>query len=400
MTFRPVSILVAFSLAIGLSVPISASAQRRGSSESDINYLDLATVLVRDKEYNRASGVLAQVDREAKDFDKPRFFFLRGLVRLNLSLFSQAAEDFQTAIDAQKERVAEDDELTLERRWFVYLAQAYFYSNQFEKCLTAFAEAGEVADSIPTTFALRGEAFKKLDRDEEAWAILGRGLEVHPDYTELLRRKVFFAIELKLYQTAADLGRTYLDETEAAPEDYLAIGTALYRSGSTQEALEFLELARLRFPDSETVSAELAKIYKDRSMYRTAATILERASLMGSDDLAIEAGELYRQAGQPFRALALNARVADSKKRLRQRLGILLEMRRYEMVALMDRDLRRVGLMEEESNRYAVAYAHYKTRNYERADQLLSGIKDSSLFRQATQLRKAMSDCRDEPWRC
>jgi tetratricopeptide (TPR) repeat protein len=247
---------------------------------------------------------------------------------------------------------------------------------------------------------MRGEAYKKLERYEEAWAILGKGMTRYPDYHELLRRRVFLAIDRSLYQTAAQLGREYLDRTPATPEDYLAIGTALFRSGSTNEALSFLELARLRFTDNPTVVMELAKIYKERSMYRTAGQLLERLAIQGHEDLAIEAAELYRQAREYYRALALNARVSDSKKRLRQRLGILLELRRYEQVAAMERDLRRVGLLEDETLRYAVAYAHFKTGDYASADRLLSGLTDSAIFRQATELRKAMEDCRGAEWRC
>lgn len=369
-------------------------------AEEDIDYLDLAGVLIRDGKYDRASNTLSQIDLEQDDVDRARLHFLRGLVRLNLSLYSQAAEDFDLAIREQSTKAAQDEEVTLDRRWYVYLAQAYFYSNQYEESLNAFAEAGEVADSIQSTFALRGEAFKKLERYEDAWEIFRRGIEQYPNYQELQRRRVFLAIDRKLYQAAAELGRDYLRDSDATARDYLAIGAALYQAGSRSEALEFFELANLQFPGSEEVSLELAKLYRDKGMYRTAALLLERASLGGSDDLTIEAAELYRRAGEPFKALSLNARVADSEKRLRQRLGILLEMRRYELVALMDRDLRRVGLLKDESLKYALAYAHFKTGNYERADELLSGLKDPSIFRQATELRKAMADCRDERWRC
>ncbi len=366
----------------------------------DVDYLELAAVMVRDGRYERAANTLAQVDLESAELDRARFHFLRGLARLNLSLFSQAAEDFEAAISEQSSRAEADEKVTLDRRWFVYLAQAHFYSNQYQAALTAFAEAGEAADAIKTTYALRGEAFRKLERYEEAWDIFTAGIERYPDYQEVKRRRVFLAIDRKLYQAAAALGRDYLTSADATANDYLAVGGALYQAGSRSEALEFFEQANLRFPGSELVAHELGKLYAVMGMYRTAALLVERASLRGSDDLTLEAAELYRRAGEPFRALALNARVADSAKRLRQRLGILLEMGRYELVALMDRDLRRVKLLEDENLRYALAYAYFKTSNYERSDQLLSGLRDSSVFRQATELRKAMADCRNERWRC
>ncbi|MEM6296664.1 MAG: hypothetical protein AAGA54_35685 [Myxococcota bacterium] len=383
----------------GLLASATALAQDELSSD-DVDFLELAAVLIQGKSYEKASGVLASVDLEDKNTDKARFYRLRGLVRMNLSLYSQAAEDFEKSITERKLQVEEDDNETFDNIVYVNLGQAYFFSEQFEKALKAFSDAGDRANAIPSTFKLRSEAYTKLERYDDAWRILGEGMKRHPDFHELLRRRAFLAIRLQLYQAAAVAGRAYLDRVDAKPQDYQTIGAALSRSGNKDEAIKFLELARLRFPASQTVASELARLYKSRGQYRTAALMLERASLMGADDLAVEAGELYRQAGELFRALALNGRIADSKARLRQRLGLLLELRRYEMVAIMDNDLKRVGLLRDEPLRYAIAYAHFKTGNYDRADQLLSGIKDPSIFRQATDLRKAMADCRKERWRC
>ncbi len=383
-----------------LLVAPALAAKGDEAPAEDVDYLELATVLVRDGNYERAAGVLEQVDTEDKKLDRARYHLVRGLVHLNLSLFSQAAIDFGEAIELQEKQAAEDKDVQFDKIWYVYLGQAHFYSDAFEEALAAFEKAGARGEEIPSTFPLRAEAYRKLERFPEAWDVLGQGMKVHPKYHELLRRKVFIAIELQLYQAAAQLGRLYLERTDAKAEDYLAIGVALNRSGGQADAIKFLELARLRFPQSHAVASELARLYKDRGQYRTAAVMLERASLDGSDDLAVDAAELYRQAGELFRALALNARVADSKMRLRQRLGILLELRRYELVAIMDRDLRRVGLLQDEGLRYALAYALFKTGDYDRSDQLLSGIRDPGIFRQATELRKAMSDCREERWRC
>lgn len=357
----------------------------------EVDYLDLATLLVRDGKYQRASNILAQVDTEDEALDRGRFHLLRGLVRLNLSLFNQAAVDLKAALDnGQAAPIVP-----------VYLGQAYFYSREYDKALRAFARAPEKAAEIPSTFAMRADSAWKLEDVEQAWQILDEGLRTHPDYHELLRRKVFYAIERKLYSAAAELGHIYLDKTDAKPADYLGIGQALYRSGSVDEALRFLELAHLQFPGEVQVAGELAKIYKSQSKYRAAAELLERASMQSdSDEVLVEAAELHRRSDSLFRALALNARVANSTLRLRQRLSILLELRRYEMVAAMETDLRRVRLLEDESIRYAVAYAHFKTRRYEHAEELLDGLSDPEIFRQATDLRKAMLDCRAERWRC
>lgn len=390
MNTRTWSILLLAGL---LALPLSADARRKKKRAEEVDYLELATILVRDGKYQRAAGVLAEVNTEDEKLDKKRFYLVKGLAELNLNLFSQAASDFTQSIqNGQEDPIVS-----------VYLGQAHFYANQYDEALRAMAgpKARAKADTIPSTFALRAEALWKLERPEEAWDMLVRGERLHPDYVELLRRKVYFAVERGLYQTAAELGVDYLGRFQASASDYLALGSALYRSGSAKEALKFLELARLRYPDDTAVAVELARVYKDQSSFLTAAGILERIGLQNAnDDLLLEAGELYKRAGQPHRVLALNGRIGDSQKRLRQRLSVLLELRQYELVATMARDLTRVGLLKDESIRYALAYAFFKAKNYGRAEKLLTGLKDPQIFHQATELRKAMVDCRRQAWRC
>src|SRR3546814_3548415 len=58
---------------------------------------------------------------------------------------------------------------------------------------------------------------------------------------------------------AAELGRTYIARANGKAEDYIAIGTALRRGGSLDEALHFLESARLRFPGNVGIDKALAQ---------------------------------------------------------------------------------------------------------------------------------------------
>ncbi|HJL42543.1 MAG TPA: tetratricopeptide repeat protein [Myxococcales bacterium LLY-WYZ-16_1] len=392
------------SMALMLCVVLAGlrDASEALASEGDVDYLELAAVLVNDGNYERAETTLQRVDVKDEDTDMARFHVLRGVVRLNLGLYSQAYTDFSEAktILGRRHEEDPDDNPPPKPILSVYQAQAAFYSKQFEKSLAAFEEADEAADAIPSTYALRAEAHRKLDQPERAWSVLTEGMQRHPDYAELLRRKVFMAIKMGLYRTASDLGRVFLERSQADPSDYLAIGSALYRSGSTDEALKFLELAHLRFPERKDVVVQLVNVYKKKGMYRSAAALLERAAFGGAEDLFADAAELFRLAGDPVRALGLNRRIRDTKARLRQRLATLLELRDYELITAMRLDVERAGLIRDESIRYAVAYAFFKTGEYERSRTLLSGISDPELFRKATELRRVMSKCSEERWKC
>ncbi|MCB9651572.1 MAG: hypothetical protein H6730_34000 [Deltaproteobacteria bacterium] len=381
-------------IAVGVliaAIATPAEGARKKKKKEEVNYIDLATVMIRDGHYDRAQQALAQVDLSAEGVDLGRFHTLRGLVELHSELYRQAADDFSAAVES-----GADSPIVQ-----VYLGQALFYSKDFRGAITALDRAGAKADEIPGTYAMRAEAYWHLEDSVNAWRTLEEGTARHPTFTELVRRKIFLAVQLGLYQVAAELGREYLKNSEATYEDQLAIGQALVRSGSVKEGLEFLERAHLQYPERPAVLMDLAKVYQGLSMYRTAATLLEPVALTGDANLAGQGAELYRAAGMYFQALALNARIPDSKARLRQRLAILLDMQRYDMVASMARDLTRVGLIQEDENiRYAVAFAYFKERDYERAETLLKGIRDPSLFRKATEVRKAMEDCRDQMWKC
>lgn len=391
-----------FSIVVVLVAAVLGTSPAVAKKKGDVDYLSLASVLARDGNYDRAEIALKQVDQTSDDFDAARFHLVRGIIRLNRGLYSQAAEDFEESVARAEARKQEDENAQGPQPiLFVYLGQALFYSQQYEAALSALERAGPKADEIPSTFALRAESLWKLDRRSESWKMLNRGMKQHPGYTELLRRKLYYAIEIKLYKVAADLGTQYLSKTDAGYEDYLALGQALTRSGSEKNGLRFLELARLRAPAQPEAGIALARAYKERQQFRTAASIMERVALFGESEAFVEAAELYRLAGENMQALSLNRYIADSRARLRQRLAIALDMRDYSIVASLEKDLVRTGLIGEDENiRYALAYSLFKEGNFERTRALLAGLRSPELFRKATALREAMNRCSDTPWSC
>ncbi|MBA1147239.1 tetratricopeptide repeat protein [Ectothiorhodospiraceae bacterium WFHF3C12] len=374
--------------------PMIATAQEDGdpeaaAEEEDVDRLSLASLLMRDNHYARAASVLAKVDTSREDLDRARFYTLRGLIRLNLDQNEDAKQDFRAAIEAGQEN----------RIVYVYLAQAHYRLEEYAQAIRAIDNSGEAGAKIASLFVLKAQSHWALEQRTQAWSALDDGARRFPGDYRFLRRKVFYLIELGLYQAAADRGREYLRVSEASEDDYLAIGAALRRSGQLQEALPFLEAARLQFPASKRVTVELANAYLDSGQVVTAANLFEQAAV-DDPELLSEAAELHRRARQLFRALNLNARVADQRKKLKQRLAILIELKRYELVAGMSGSLYRVGLLDDQNVRYALAYAHFKSGDFEIAEQHLSQLTDSELFRRATALRKAMEECQDARWKC
>jgi len=66
----------------------------------------------------------------------------------------------------------------------------------------------------------------------------------------------------------------------------------------------------------------------------------------------------------------------------------------------MYNDLTRVGLLEDQDIRYALAYAYFKSGDFDRAEEQLGQLERADLFRKATELRRVMTQCADQPWLC
>jgi len=143
----------------------------------------------------------------------------------------------------------------------------------------------------------------------------------------------------------------------------------------------------------------LARVYLERGEPSAAADLLYTAALLDPELLG-EAAELYRRAGQAQRALWLNGRISDQAEKLRQRMGLYLQLGHFEQAAALQGALRRNGLMDDEDMRYAVAYALFRTGEFRHAESLLATLERPELFRKATELRRAIDECSEDLWRC
>lgn len=370
--------------------PVGVPAQESDSvNGEDVNYVELAALLIQDGHYARARDALSQVDIERDDLDRPRFHLLQGLVMLNLKQPGMAERAFLNSLAAgQEDRVV-----------YVYLAQAHFQQDNYREALGALEQSRDAGSHLPAVYFMAARSRWELEMPSEAIAILEQARKRFVDETPFVRQKIFYLIRLGLYRAAADLGMSYLAGHEAGAEDYIAIGSALRESQQYEQALRFLEAARLQYPRNVEVAKVLAHVYLDQGKTLSAAQVMEEAARVDAG-LNVEAAELHRRAGNLFQALALNAQVGAQDRKLKQRLAILLALERYEQVAGMNEALQRNGLLEDQDIRYALAYALFKSGDFDRAEGQLAQLERGDLFRKAVELREAMKDCRAEPWRC
>ena len=379
---------MAWALLLG-SLSLAQAAQ-----EPEVDYLALATLMLRDGHYDRALVALDQMDTADETLDRARYYTLRGMAHLRRDELEPARDALVQAVAASEANSADADSTV-----YIYLAQIHFRLQDYAATLAALDRAGIVVERIASIYHMRAQCHWLLHDPVMALATLDQAAEIFPRDHSFLRRKIFFLIDMGLFQQAVVLGQAYLAATAGALEDYLALGTALRASGDLDQAAVLLEQALLHFPDSADARKVLAHVYIERGELTAAADLLYIAALLDAALLG-EAAELYRRAGQTQRALWINGQLTGQTVKLRQRLAIYLQLGSFEQVVAMQDALQRIGLLDDEDIRYAIAYALFKTGDFRAAETQLAALNRPDLFRKAAELRRAIQDCTDDRWKC
>ena len=354
-----------------------------------VDHLAIAARLIRDGHHDRAETVLEQVDIEQPALALERYYTLLGLVKLELGRHEQAIMNLKKAIArGQTDPVVHS-----------YMAQAFYGLERYDGVIYSLKHAGQAGRAAPGLFLMLARSHWELRHPAEAIVALQAGKEAFPDAVELDRAQLGYLIEMGLFQEVARLGSTYLSRAEASADDFAVVAEGLRRSKQLEQAKEVLESARLRFPDHHRLTVLLAHTYMDSGHPLVAAMLFEDAARF-DPKLSLEAAELYLEAGRVERAVSLNARVGDQKAKIKQRMSILLKLERYEEIAAMQARLSRLGLLDDQSIRYALAYAHFKSGQFDAAETQLKHLTDPRLFEQALELRRAMHKCREAGWLC
>jgi tetratricopeptide (TPR) repeat protein len=377
------------TLLLCLLLAAALPAHAAEESADEVDFLALAALMLRDGNIDRAIVALDQVDPAAEGVDLVRYYTLRGMAHMRRN-------ELEPARDALLQAVESGD---AEAVVFVYLAQVNYQLQDYRATIDALDRAGAALERVPSAYHMKAQSYWLLEEPVMALAILDQGARVFPEDSNFIRRKVFYLVDLGLYKEAVVQGRQYLQQSAGTLEDYVALGNALRASGELDEAAGFLEEAQLMFPDSPEVKKVLAHVYIEREQLSAAADLLYQAALLDPQLLA-EAAELYRRAGQTHRALTINSGLSDQPEKFRQRLALYLELQNFEQAAAMEIPLRRVGLLEDEDLRYAIAYSLFKTGDFAAAEEHLAALNRPDLFRKAAELRRAIQDCAEDSWKC
>lgn len=352
--------------------------------------LALARVLMLDGLPSRALAVLAAVDpAQDPELDQKELYRLRGLAEHELKLFRPAIESLNKAIGLGESSAA---------TWYA-LASAQFGADDFPAVLTTLSRAPKAIYDNPGAFRIEAYAhYRQADR-HRAFEAADRGFLRFPTHLELERLRVLLLLELGLAQEGLLAARHLFTQPGLEPEDFIALSAALSAARERAAAARILEGGLLRFPEAKALREQLAKVYYEDQRPFLAAQVMHPLAFE-DDEAALLTAELYAKAGKFDEALRLNGRVMDQKKKVRQRLAILVEAQRFPEVASLYGKAARLGLLEDEKQLYALAYAHFVSGDAERTERLLSQVSDPELFEKAVALRTALSACRTDVWKC
>lgn len=365
------------------------AARNEDGVDAAVDHLALAARLLHDGHPDRALNVLKDADSEAAEFNRGRFFTLRGLAHAWSEDHRAARTDFERAI-----ALGVKDPTV-----FLQLARTCFALEDHRATLGALARAKSVARSEPAAWLMRAESHWHIGERDRALDVLASGERRFPERAEFQRGQLFYLIEMGLYREALRVSERYLKRTGVGSDDYVAVGEALRAAGQHERAQLLLEEARLRFAQDEKVLVQLAHSYLDAQKKLASALVFEQAARL-EPKYHLEVAELYKDAGLLHRAAWHNAKVLDQSAKVKQRLSLSVEAEDFEAVAAMLPKLERLQLLRDENVRYAVAYAFFKTGRFSDAETQLKAITNPQLFDSAMQLRKVMQSCREAGWQC
>lgn len=364
--------------------------------------ISIAAVLIQDGRYDKALAVLDLVPLDMKQKNEIRFSTLRGIASLHSGKYEHAKIALVHAIGLRESSPGQDEKAyrqtkTETDKLYTYLALVHWALGECEQALAASEKAGEAEQYPAKLFVLRADCQAKSNLDDAAFATLRAGQKRFPNSRELVERELHLLIELGLFAEMRSRSQEWLHDVQL--EEGIRLLAKLHANEEQKEVIFLAEMLQLHFPREQKISLFLAQAYRETDHPLAAAQIMEDLALRDAA-FALDTAELYRRAGWRKLAQLVGAKSQNQVGKLRQHFGILLEEGRFDEAAALSERLQNSGLLQDDSIRYALAYANYESGSLANARKLLRDIQDAKIFRQAAELRQMIDACVAKGWTC
>lgn len=380
---------IAVFMAVFVAVYVSiAKVSKKDKSQPKVDQLQLASVLINDGYYDRAIEVLKEVDPE--QVDKQKFYTLLGFANYKIGNYKEAADMFEKAYSYNSR----------DKNLLLYIIDSYYKIKDWQKTINWIDTAKDYTEKDPKFYLLKIEAYKNISDYSKLLSTLDEGIEKFETERLMFYRVKFYTLmELKLYSSAMEVAQKLLEEKAVTTDDYVAVAKAFFQNGEYDRAIELLEKAYLLYPEDEKILVSLANNYYKKGMYYWSAYFFEKAAKLDPKYYK-DAAEVYRKAGMYQRALDMNTLVVDRDEKLKQRIGILIDMKRCSQVVGLEDIIKASDVYKDDNIKYALAYCLYATDRFNKAESYLKQITQDNVYKKAVQLLQIIDRCKKSPEYC
>lgn len=355
---------------------------KKDQKQKEVDQLQLPSLLIKDEHYDRAIEILKEIDPEK--VDSKRYYTILGYALYKTGNFKASASAFEKAYKygATDKNIA------------TYIIDSYYKQKECQKVVEWIDTFRDITSTDHKFYLIKVDCLKNMGDYNRVLATLDEGIRRFEENSMMFYKLKFYTyMELKLYSSAMEVAELLLKQKGITPEDYVVVSKALYQNGEYSKAISLLEKSYLLFGEEEKILVSLANNYYKMGMLYTAADFFERAAKLDPKYYK-DAAELYRKIGKYEKALTLNGKVENSREKLKQRIGILIDMKRYDQVMGLEDFIKANQLDNDDNIKYAIAYCAFMSDRLDKAEEYLKQIKDDSVYKKSVQLLQIISRCR------
>lgn len=415
-----------------LILALSTFVEAKSDEVQEVDHLSLASMMVYDGKFKKANAELEEARKVDKNLELSKYYTIKGVIAMRQEKHSPAITYLKKAVQATKAKVyrapasakvkrkhlfsiGSGSEKTVKRKnvsfdaekirrealqkLYSNLSQESYKVKNYLATIKYLDLQGAAGRDQAAEYMLRADCYWKSGNKDASVSILTKGARAFPQDQSLLKQKFYYFTELGLYQEAIKSAKAYMKRAKPNAKEYMALSQMLLAGGQRDEALKVLEETKMLFPKDAKVSMLLGHLYMKKGMEYTTANLFEQGSYY-EHKYVKEAAELHRRVGLIPHALYLNSQISDKTEKLKQKIAIYVDRQEYEKIIGLIDALKRYKMLENDTIRYAVAYAYYMSKDYVEAEAQLKQITDNELFSKATIIRKNIEKCQDNSMEC
>ena len=247
---------------------------------SEIDYLSLAEILLRDKNYPRAKSVLMKAKKNWDDIEEEHYHLLNGLYLLRT----------KKAKDSIPELLKVTDRDYLDKKQ-IYLAEAYLESNQKTNALRQINKVKMGEKTNPAIKHLKAKILFENQKHQKAMNILYGLLHLKKEVT--LRLTLYYLTSLGLFEEAMTIYQSFRDEKKLEKQSLL-VARLFQQWGQRKKALMVLEEAALHFPYNTELLNFMTFLYdREKKIYAAGDLYTKLAYIDNS--FAYGAGRIFKE---------------------------------------------------------------------------------------------------------